>query len=200
MGSVQKDVGDTEADHLRDAMVGRNVGALYSPTRRTPLYALQASAGALFENFGEWQRAAAFLRGGESREQAAAREVKLIRNGVGVYDASPLGKIELIGPDALDFADRFYINDLTTLKFGRARYGIMLRETGVIFDDGTIVRLSDDRVLLTTTSSGAGRVAASLEEWRQCEWPDARVVVMPVTDHGRRLPLRASVRVLYFSV
>ena len=170
-------------------MVGRNVGALYSPTRRTPLYGLQASAGALFEDFGEWQRAAAFPRRGESREQAIAREIKLIRNGVGVYDASSLGKIELIGPDALDFADRFYINDLKALKYGRARYGIMLRETGVIFDDGTIVKLSDDRVLLTTTSSGAGRVASWLEEWRQCEWPDARVVVMPVTDQWATVAL-----------
>ena len=153
------------------------------------LYGLQTSAGGFFEDFGEWQRATAFPGGGESREQATAREVKLIRNGIGIYDASPLGKIELIGPDALDFADRFYINDLKTLKQGRARYGIMLRETGVIFDDGTIVRLCDDRVLLTTTSSGASRVAAWLEEWRQCEWPDARVVVMPVTDQWATVAL-----------
>src|SRR5882724_7401139 len=117
------------------------------------------------------------------------REVKLIRNGVGLYDASPLGKFELIGPDALEFADRFYINNLAlefadrfyinnlaTLKPGRARYAIMLRETGVIFDDGTVVVLDQDRVLLTTTSSGAGRVHAWLEEWRQCEWLKSRVV------------------------
>jgi sarcosine oxidase subunit alpha len=170
-------------------MVGRNVGALYAPNRRTPLHTLQKSAGALFEDFGEWQRAAAFPRAGESREQAMAREVKLVRNGVGLYDASPLGKIELIGPDALTFADRFYINNLATLKPGRARYGIMLRESGVIFDDGTVVQLDDDRVLLTTTSSGAGRVAAWLEEWRQCEWLGIRVVVAPVTDQWATVAL-----------
>jgi len=170
-------------------MVGRNVGALYAPTRRTPLHKLQADANAIFEDFGEWQRAAAFPRNGESREQAMAREVKLIRNGVGLYDACPLGKIELIGPDAMAFADRFYINNLTTLKPGRARYGIMLRETGVIFDDGTIVAFDEDRVLLTTTSSGAGRVAAWLEEWRQCEWPSMRVVVAPVTDQWASVAL-----------
>lgn len=163
-------------------MVGRNLGALYAPRRRTPLYELQAQAGALFEDFGEWQRAAAFPRAGESRERAMTREVQLIRGGVGLYDASPLGKIELVGPDALEFADRFYINNLLTLKPGRARYGIMLRENGVIFDDGTVVILDKDRLLLTTTSSGAGRVAAWLEEWRQCEWPGSRVVVSPVTD------------------
>jgi sarcosine oxidase subunit alpha len=170
-------------------MVGRKVGALYAPTRRTPLYSLQAGAGGLFEEFGEWQRAAAFPRSGESHAQAVAREVKLVRNGVGLYDASPLGKIELIGPDALDFADRFYINNLMTLKAGRARYGIMLRETGVIFDDGTAVILDKDRVLLTTTSSGAGRVAAWLEEWRQCEWLGVRVVVAPVTEQWSTIAL-----------
>jgi sarcosine oxidase subunit alpha len=163
-------------------LVGRNVGDLYAPYRRSPLYALQAGANALFEDFGEWQRAAAFPRSGESREQAVHREVNLVRNGAGLYDASPLGKIELVGPDALDFADRFYINNLTTLKAGRARYGIMLRESGTVFDDGTVVLLDKDRVLLTTTSSGAGRVATWLEEWRQCEWPGSRVVVVPVTD------------------
>jgi sarcosine oxidase subunit alpha len=170
-------------------LVGRNVGALYAPNRRSPLYALQAEAGALFEDFGEWQRAAAFPRPGETREQAMYREVGLIRNGVGLYDASPLGKIELSGPDALAFADRFYINNLMTLKPERARYGIMLRETGVIFDDGTVVVLDEDHVLLTTTSSGAGRVAQSLDEWRQCEWPQMRVVVTPVTDQWATVAL-----------
>lgn len=177
-------------------MVGRSVGALFAPYRRTPLHAVQASAGALFEDYGEWQRAAAFPRrdraaahGGELREEAVAREVKLVRNGVGIYDASSLGKIELIGPDALAFADRFYINNLMTLKPGRARYGIMLRETGVIFDDGTVVVLGDDRVLLTTTSSGAGRVAAWLEEWRQCEWRGMRCVVAPVTEQWATVAL-----------
>ena len=168
-------------------MVGRIVGDLYAPYRRSPLYALQASAGGLFEDFGEWQRPAAFPRAGETREQAMTREVKLVRNGVGLYDASPLGKIELVGPDALEFADRFYISNLATLKPERARYSIMLRETGSIFDDGTVVVLDKDRVLLTTTSSGAGARRAWLEEWRQCEWPNTRVVVVPVTDqwgHG----------------
>jgi sarcosine oxidase subunit alpha len=164
------------------ALVGRSVGEFFAPSRRTPLYAQQAAAGALFDDYGEWKRAAAFPRAEESREQAMKREVRLVRDQVGLYDASSLGKIELVGPDALEFADRFYINTLTTLKPGRARYGIMLRETGIVFDDGTATVLDDDRVLLTTTSSGAGRVYSWLEEWRQCEWPDARVVVAPVTD------------------
>jgi sarcosine oxidase subunit alpha len=170
-------------------MVGRNVGDFYAPTRRTPLHAIQAEAGALFDDFGSWRRAAAFPHPGESRDAAVHREIKLVRAGVGLYDASPLGKIELIGPDALDFADRFYINNLMTLKAGRVRYGLMLRESGVIFDDGTVTLLDEDRVLLTTTSGGAGRVAQWLEEWRQCEWPNSRVVVAPVTEQWASVAL-----------
>lgn len=170
-------------------MVGRNVGDFYAPTRRTTLHTLQTEAGALFEDFGSWKRAAVFPRPGGTRDAAVHREIKLVREGVGLYDASPLGKIELIGPDALDFADRFYINNLMTLKPGRVRYGIMLRESGVIFDDGTVTVLDEDRVLLTTTSAGAGRVAQWLEEWRQCEWPDSRVVVAPVTEQWGTIAL-----------
>ncbi len=92
------------------AIAGRAVGEFYAPSRRTTLHAAQAAAGAMFEEYGGWQRASAFPRKGESREDAIHREIKLVRGGVGLFDASPLGKIELAGPDALDFADRFYIN------------------------------------------------------------------------------------------
>jgi sarcosine oxidase subunit alpha len=170
-------------------LVGRNLGAFYTPERRTPIHALQAAAGALCEDFGGWRRAAVFPQRGESRTQAMRREVALVRNGVGLYDASSLGKIELAGPDILEFADRFYIQQLATLQFARVRYGIMLKETGVVFDDGTIVRLDDDRILLTTTSGGAERVACWLEEWRQCEWPKLRVIVAPVTDQWATVTL-----------
>ena len=171
------------------AIAGRAVGEFYAPSRRTTLHAVQAAAGAMFEDYGGWQRAAAFPRQGESRADAIHREIKLVRGGVGLFDASPLGKIELSGPDALDFADRFYINNLKSLTAGRVRYGIMLRETGVIFDDGTISVLDDNRVLLTTTSGGAGRVAQWLEEWLQCEWVGARVVVSPVTEQWATVAL-----------
>jgi sarcosine oxidase subunit alpha len=124
----------------------------------------------------------AYLREGESREQAARREALAVRNAAGLFDGSSLGKIEIHGPDALEFVDRFYINDLTTLKPFRARYGLMLRESGVIFDDGTVVMLAPDRIVLTTTSGNAGRVAQWMEEWRQCEWPQMRVAIVPVTD------------------
>jgi sarcosine oxidase subunit alpha len=170
-------------------MVGRGIGELFAPYRVTTLYSAQAAQGATFDEYGGWKRAAAFPRNGESLDEAVKREIGLVRGGVGLFDGSPLGKIELIGPDALDFADRFYINNLLTLKPGRVRYGIMLRESGVIFDDGTISILDDDRVLLTTTSGGVGRVTQWLEEWLQCEWPQARVVIAPVTEQWASIAL-----------
>ncbi len=171
------------------AIAGRGVGNFYAPSRQTPLHALQLEAGAVFDDYGSWKRAAAFHRQGETREDAIHREVRLVRNGVGIFDASPLGKIELVGPDALDFVDRFYIQNMMTLRANRVRYGIMLRETGVIFDDGTVSLLDDDRLLMTTTSGAAGRVAQWLEEWLQCEWPGARVVISPVTEQWATVAL-----------
>src|SRR5690606_2661035 len=130
-----------------------------------------------------------YLREGESREQAVRREALAVRTGAGLFDGSPLGKIEICGPDALTFLDRFYINDLTTLKPYRVRYGLMLRESGVIFDDGTVVMLAPDRFLITTTSGNAGRVYSWLEEWHQCEWPDLRVAILPVTEQWATVSL-----------
>ena len=112
-----------------------------------------------------------------------------MRHAAGLLDSSCLGKIEIHGPDALDFIDRFYINDLTTLKSHRARYGLMLRETGILWDDGTVVMLAPDRILITTTSGNAGRVAQWLEEWHQCEWPKLRVAIVPVTESWATLSL-----------
>jgi sarcosine oxidase subunit alpha len=138
--------------------------------------------GAVLEDFGEWKRPAVYLHAGESRHEAIRREARAVRTAVGLFDGSALGKIEVHGPDALAFLDRFYINDITTLKHGRVRYGLMLRESGVIFDDGTVAPLAPNRFLLTTTSANATRVAAWLEEWHQCEWPQLRVAILPVTD------------------
>ncbi len=107
----------------------------------------------------------------ETRDRAVTREASAVRTAAGLFDASALGKIEVQGPDALEFLDRFYINDLQTLKPGRVRYGLMLRETGGILDDGTIVALGPEHLLITTTSGNSSRIAAWLEEWQQCEWP-----------------------------
>lgn len=172
------------------AIAGRGLGERFAPTRTSPLHAWHASHGAVIEHYGEWQRPAVYRRTDiESRGAAIRRECRTVRTAVGLFDGSPLGKIEVHGPDAREFLDRFYINNLATLQPGRVRYGLMLRESGVLYDDGTVVELAPDRLLVTTTSGNAGSVAAWLEEWRQCEWPQLRVAVFPVTDQWATLTL-----------
>jgi sarcosine oxidase subunit alpha len=159
-----------------------DVGEYFAPRRHLPTHAWHAQRGAVFQDFGEWLRPVAYLRGAESRAQAATRETHAVRAAAGVFDGSPLGKIEVHGPDALEFLNKFYINDLSTLKPQRVRYVMMLRESGAIFDDGTVVMLAPDHFLVTTTSGQAARVTEWLEEWHQCEWPQLNVAIVPITD------------------
>ncbi|HTB29200.1 MAG TPA: 2Fe-2S iron-sulfur cluster-binding protein [Steroidobacteraceae bacterium] len=171
------------------AIAGRELGERFAPRRELPMSAWHAAHGALFHDYGEWRRPTVYLEPGETREGAVRREARAVRGEAGLFDGSPLGKLEIHGPDALEFLDRFYINDLTTLKPMRARYGLMLRESGVIFDDGTVTMLAPDHLNVTTTSGGAGNVLRWLEEWRQCEWPDLRVAIMPVTEQWATIAL-----------
>jgi sarcosine oxidase subunit alpha len=171
------------------AIAGRAIGCRFAPERLLPLHDWHVRNGGLMQDFGDWKRPAVYLRDGESRHQAVMREAHTVRNACGLLDYSPLGKIEVHGPDALDFLNRFYINDLRTLKPGRARYCLMLRESGVIFDDGTVVMLAPDRFVVTTTSGNARRVASWFEEWHQCEWPHLRVAIAPVTERWACLSL-----------
>ncbi len=171
------------------AIVGRDTGDRFTPIRLLPLNDWHRSNGALFQDFSGWQRPVAYLRDNESRDQATQREARGVRTGVALFDGSPLGKIEVQGPDALAFVNHFYINNLTTLKPGSVRYGIMLRESGVIFDDGTITLIAPDHVLISTTSGNAARVTDWLEEWHQCEWPHLRVAITPVTEQWATISL-----------
>ncbi|HLG52633.1 MAG TPA: sarcosine oxidase subunit alpha family protein [Steroidobacteraceae bacterium] len=163
------------------ALAARQTGERYAPRRLLPAHAEHEAQGAHWWEAGGWLRPACYPRPGESMQQAIRREALAVRNAVGIYDASPLGKIEVTGRDAARFLDRFYINNVLTLEQGRTRYGLMLNEQGVIIDDGTIARLGPDRFVVTTTSGGAERIARWLEEWRQCEWPDHEVFTTPVT-------------------
>lgn len=171
------------------ALAGRYIGERYAPRRLLPTDAEQRAFGALFEEAGGWMRPACYPRAGETRAQAIHREVLAVRDGAGLFDASPLGKIEVMGADAAWFLDRFYLNNVMTLEPGRLRYGIMLNENGIVIDDGTIARLAPKHFLITTTSGGASRIAGWLEEWRQCEWPDRDVIVTPVTTQWATLAL-----------
>ncbi|MFN3945797.1 MAG: sarcosine oxidase subunit alpha family protein [Allosphingosinicella sp.] len=164
------------------AMAGLRRGALLHPVRRLPAHARHLEAGASFEEYGGWSRPACYPRPGEGKEAAERREAAAVRQRVGLFDASPLGKIEVCGRDAGLFLDRIYANPMSSLKPGRLRYGLMLNELGVIIDDGVTARLAQDRFLVGTTGAGAARIADWLEEWLQCEWPQLDVVVAPVTE------------------
>lgn len=160
---------------------GHRVGDGLMPRRRLALHDRHVAAGAALEEYGGWMRPTAYPRAGESEREAIAREVRAVRGGVGLFEASPLGKIEVKGPDAAAFLDRIYVNTVGTLKPGRCRYGLMLDENGTIFDDGIVTRLAEDHFLVGTTSGHAAAISDILEEWLQCEWVDLRVLTQDVT-------------------
>ena len=164
------------------AIAGRNCGAMFDPVRRTPMHAWHEAHGAVFEDVGQWQRPWYYPRAGEDMAAAVAREVRAVRTGIGILDASTLGKIDLQGPDAAELLNRVYTNAWSQLPVGRCRYGLMLGEDGMVFDDGVTTRLAEHHFLMSTTSGGAARVLAWLEEWLQTEWPELKVFCTSVTE------------------
>ncbi len=164
------------------AIAGRSVGALFDPERHTPMHSWHVQHGAMWENVGQWKRPWYYPRAGESMHDAVNREVLAARNGIAVLDASTLGKIDVQGKDAATFVDRIYSNAFLKLRVGRCRYGLMLRDTGMIFDDGVTARLGEDHFLIHTTTGNADAVLSWLELWHQTEWPDLDVRLTSVTD------------------
>ena len=162
------------------AIAGRNLGEFYAPRRYLPAHTVHEELHAHFEDYG-WQRPDCYPQKGESTEDAINREARGVRESVGVFDNSPIGKIEIRGPDAAEFLNRVYMNNALTLKPGHARYGLMLNENGVIIDDGVFVRLVEDHFLVHTTSGGVARIGAMMEEWLQCEWTGLQVLIDDVT-------------------
>ncbi len=160
---------------------GHRVGEGLRPRRRLALHNWHTEHGASLDEYGGWMRPAAYPRTDESEEDAIRREVLAVRSSVGLFEASPLGKIEVKGPDAAAFLDRMYVNTISTLKPGRCRYAIMLTENGTVFDDGVVTRLADDHFLVGTTSGHAAAIAETLREWLQCEWITMQVLVEDVT-------------------
>ncbi|MDA1060008.1 MAG: sarcosine oxidase subunit alpha family protein [Proteobacteria bacterium] len=171
------------------ALAGREKGALLDPVRVTALHDWHVAAGAAFENVGQWKRPWYYPKDGETLDQAVTRECLAVRNNVGILDASTLGKIEIVGADAAAFLNRVYTNAWSKLGVGRSRYGLMCREDGMLFDDGTTTRLAPDRFLMTTTTGNAAAVLDWLEEWLQTEWPDLKVYCTSVTDHWSTIAL-----------
>jgi sarcosine oxidase subunit alpha len=162
-------------------LAGRRTGRLYRPLKRLPAECWHESRGAAFEEYGGWWRPAAYPRQGESIAAASLREAIAVRGAAGVFDGSPLGKLELHGPDAARFLDLMYVGTMSTLAVGQARYGALLNENGVVVDDGIVARLGPQHFWINTSSGGAERTAAAFEEWLQCEYVDLKVFVTPVT-------------------
>jgi heterotetrameric sarcosine oxidase alpha subunit len=176
------------------ALGGRDIGMHFSPTRRTAMHDWHAENGATFVQAGQWLRAQYYLRDGEQDikadfDRAIAREVTETRGGVGMVDVSTLGKIDIQGPDSAEFLNRLYINGWKTLPVGRARYGIMLREDGLVFDDGTTSRVGENRYFMTTTTTNAGPVMSHMEEYLQIHWQELDVKVVSATEQWAAMAL-----------
>jgi sarcosine oxidase subunit alpha len=165
------------------AMAGRDVGKLFEPKRYTAMQSWHEQNGALFEDVGQWKRPWYFPQGRETMRAAVDRECLAVRNGVGILDASTLGKIDIQGADAREFLNRIYTNAWLKLGVGKCRYGLMCGEDGMVMDDGVTACLADNHFVMTTTTGGAARVLEWLELWHQTEWPELNVYFNTVTDH-----------------
>jgi sarcosine oxidase subunit alpha len=136
---------------------------------------------------GHWRRPYCFPKPGESKRDAVNREITATRSSVGLLDASTLGKIIVKGPDAGRFMDMLYTNMMSTLKPGKCRYGLMCSENGFLMDDGVVARLDEDTFLCHTTTGGADRIHAWMEDWLQCEWWDWKVYTANVTEQWAQI-------------
>jgi sarcosine oxidase subunit alpha len=165
------------------AIAGRGIKELFDPERYTAMHRWHQEQGAKFEDVGQWKRPWYFPQGNETMQESVNRECLAVRNSVGILDASTLGKIDIQGPDAAEFITRMYTNSFLQLSPGRCRYGVMLKEDGMIFDDGVCACISDNHYLMFTTTGGAAGVLAWLELWQQTEWPELQVYFTSVTDH-----------------
>ncbi|MCA3184200.1 MAG: sarcosine oxidase subunit alpha family protein [Cupriavidus sp.] len=164
------------------ALAGASRGDLFDPVRETPIHGWAAENGAVFEDVGLWKRAWYFPKLGETMQAAVARECRQVRATAGFFDASTLGKIEVVGPDAAVFLEKLYTNPWAKLEPGRCRYGLMLNEQGFVMDDGVIARLAPDRFHVTTTTSGAPRVFHHMEDYLQTEFPHIKVWLTSTTE------------------
>ncbi|WP_170437936.1 sarcosine oxidase subunit alpha family protein [Ruegeria arenilitoris] len=164
------------------AIAGEARGEVFQPIRRTPMHDWHDRNGADWEPVGHWRRPYAYVRAGEPVHDAVNREVKNTRENLGLLDASTLGKLIVKGPDAGKFLDMMYTNMMSTLKVGKCRYGLMCSENGFLIDDGVVARIDEDTWLCHTTTGGAERIHAHMEEWLQTEWWDWKVYVANVTE------------------
>ncbi len=165
------------------AFAGRSRGKDFRPTRLTPSHDRAAGQGAVFIEAGMWLRAQWFPRPGETHwRQSVDREVQQTRGSVGICDVTTLGKIDIQGRDAAEFLNKVYANGFARLAVGKVRYGLMLREDGIAYDDGTTARLGETHFVMTTTTANAVLVFRNMEFARQCLWPGLDVHLISATE------------------
>ncbi|MCY4258716.1 MAG: 2Fe-2S iron-sulfur cluster-binding protein, partial [Rhodobacteraceae bacterium] len=169
------------------SIVGQARGDLFLPTRKTCLDAWQQANGAVWEPVAAWRKPYAYLQAGESEHDAIRREVRRVRSTVGIFDASTLGKLLVVGPDAGLFLDRIYTGRISTIPVGCCRYGLMCNEDGFLIDDGVVARLGEDRFLCHTTTGGADFIHGWMEEWLQTEWWDLRLYCTNLTEESAQI-------------
>jgi sarcosine oxidase subunit alpha len=164
------------------AIAGRSVGHHFRPVRLSPLHDWHLANGGAMTPAGPWLRAWYYEWAGKDAAEAYVKEMDLVRHGVGIADVSTLGKIDVQGPDAAEFLNRVYVNGFAKLPVGKARYGVMLNDDGLVLDDGTTTRLSETRFFMTTTTAQAGEVMSWVEFLLQAAWPELKVHVASLTD------------------
>ncbi len=164
------------------AIVNHARDQLFDPIRLTAMHQCSVELDAVFENVGQWKRAWYYPKAGEDMDAAVNRECVATREAAGIFDASTLGKIEVVGPDAVKFMNLMYTNPWDKLGVGRCRYGIMCREDGFIYDDGVVARMAEDRFHVTTTTGGAPNVLNHMEDYLQTEFPDWQVYLTSVSE------------------
>jgi sarcosine oxidase, subunit alpha len=171
------------------ALAGRNRGTLFDPERVTALHDWHVGNNAVFEDVGQWKRPRYYPLPGENMETAVLRECAAVRARVGILDGSTLGKIDVQGPDSGALLDMIYTNMMSTLKVGMVRYGVMCGVDGMVIDDGTVMRLAEDRFQIFTTTGGAAKILDWMEEWLQTEWPHLKVRLTSVTEQWATFPV-----------
>jgi sarcosine oxidase subunit alpha len=170
------------------ALAGASRFGQASPVRMSPLHGWAKKNGAVMVEAGLWYRSSWFPQPGETHwRQSVDREVMTVRDNAGICDVSTLGKIEIAGPDAAEFLNRIYSNAMLKLPVGKARYGLMLREDGYVYDDGTVSRLAENHFFITTTTAYAAEVMAHLEFYHQTVWPELDVRYVSVSDQWAQM-------------
>ncbi|KLN61733.1 hypothetical protein WH96_05355 [Kiloniella spongiae] len=185
-----KSIPETATTTFRPPFTPTTVGALaandsghhFSPTRYSPLHDWHVKHGAEITQAGLWLRPWYYPKQKETLNDTCRREAAHVRNHVGIVDVSTLGKIQVQGPDAAEFLNCLYVNGWKTLQIGRIRYGVMLREDGIVLDDGATARIGEHDYFMSTTTANAAKVLAFSEQLLQTEWKDLKVHVTSVTD------------------